>query len=72
MLRRFSVDFAIFSMLADAGLVMLALRLAVVLRPTMIILCDRREVIGFPLHARFPLFHKLRFCFTLLLRWCGF
>ncbi|GIV30315.1 MAG: polyprenyl glycosylphosphotransferase [Bacteroidia bacterium] len=35
MLRRFSVDFAIFSMLADAGLVMLALRLAVVLRPSM-------------------------------------
>jgi exopolysaccharide biosynthesis polyprenyl glycosylphosphotransferase len=35
MLRRFSVDFAIFSMLMDAGLVMLALRLAVVLRPSM-------------------------------------
>ena len=35
MLRRFSVDFAIFSMLVDAGLVMLALRLAVILRPFM-------------------------------------
>lgn len=35
MLRRFSVDFAIFSMLMDAGLVMLGLRLAVVLRPSM-------------------------------------
>ncbi len=35
MLRRFSVDFAIFSMLVDAGLVILALRLAVWLRPFM-------------------------------------
>ncbi len=33
MLRRFSVDFAIFSMLVDAGLVMLALRLAALVRP---------------------------------------
>jgi exopolysaccharide biosynthesis polyprenyl glycosylphosphotransferase len=33
MLRRFSVDFAIFSMLVDAGLVMLAMRLAIVTRP---------------------------------------
>jgi exopolysaccharide biosynthesis polyprenyl glycosylphosphotransferase len=35
MLRRFSVDFAIFSMLVDAGLIMLALRLAVMVRPFM-------------------------------------
>ncbi|MFZ3079309.1 MAG: sugar transferase [Bellilinea sp.] len=33
MLRRFTVDFAIFSMLVDAILVMLALRLAALLRP---------------------------------------
>jgi exopolysaccharide biosynthesis polyprenyl glycosylphosphotransferase len=33
MLRRFSVEFALFSMLLDAGLVMLALRIAVALRP---------------------------------------
>mgnify|MGYP005851446083 CR=1 FL=1 len=35
MLRRFSVDFAIFSMLMDAVLVMLGLQLAVILRPSM-------------------------------------
>lgn len=35
MLRRFSVDFAIFSMLVDAVLVMLALRLAALVRPVM-------------------------------------
>lgn len=35
MLRRFSVDFAIFSMLMDAMLVMLGLQLAVILRPSM-------------------------------------
>ncbi len=35
MLRRFSVDFAIFSMLVDAGLVVLALHLAAQLRPAL-------------------------------------
>lgn len=35
MLRRFSVDFAILSMLADAVLTLLALRLAVIMRPAL-------------------------------------